>query len=547
MSLSGSARADQAIITHHLPSARNGASAVWTGSEAYVFGGNFGDVVLQDIVRFSPLAGEVATVAAVIPGGRTEAAAAWNGTHAFLFGGRNASGGTDAILRFDPESLEVRTMDATLPYPLIGASAVWTGGHALIFGGAAPSGESDRILRYDPVQDELMLLNLRLPTPRVMTAAAWDGAAAYVVGGTHVAVGDNLLDEVVRYDPAANTVDRLSLPYPVTEAAAAWVDGALVVLGGRSDLKILNAIIRVDPAEGTARRLYATLPSPKNAMPAVAAGRDILLFGGGFSDDIVAYDPTEPQGPPPNRPPTAHIATPPPQECHGGRAEVVLYGIGSSDPDGDPLGFRWSSSVRLIPGDPGYATGTFPLGLTEVRLTVSDGQFEDTATASVVVQDTRPPSLALVRPTQGLLYIEDRSVEAWPSPTNQTYAVGALTVGAEATDQCQMQRVEFSWVTSSGAGTPAFAGTRTLSSAPFVVQLDPPAWASGHTLLVASAFDTSQRSATLVREWAHTGLRTSPTPTLDLQSDLLPGDVVEAKRTPLQETEGLATVPAATP
>ncbi len=70
-------------------------------------------------------------------------------------------------------------------------------------------------------------------------------------------------------------------------------------------------------------------------------------------------------------------------------AEVTLNASGSYDPYGDPLTYAWTwadgSATGVSP------TATFPVGVTTVTLTVDDGQYTDTDTVNITVQDTTPP------------------------------------------------------------------------------------------------------------------------------------------------------------
>jgi len=70
-------------------------------------------------------------------------------------------------------------------------------------------------------------------------------------------------------------------------------------------------------------------------------------------------------------------------------AEVTLNASGSSDPLNDTLTYNWTwlggSATGVTP------TALFPAGITNVTLTVDDGQLNSTDTVNITVQDTTPP------------------------------------------------------------------------------------------------------------------------------------------------------------
>jgi len=74
-------------------------------------------------------------------------------------------------------------------------------------------------------------------------------------------------------------------------------------------------------------------------------------------------------------------------------AEVVLNASGSSDPYDDPLTYDWTwtggSATGVSP------TTIFPLGTTNVTLTVNDGQFNETDAVNITVVDTTPPEITV--------------------------------------------------------------------------------------------------------------------------------------------------------
>lgn len=68
---------------------------------------------------------------------------------------------------------------------------------------------------------------------------------------------------------------------------------------------------------------------------------------------------------------------------------VTLDGSASNDPDGDSLIYRWSWQGSSAEGP--ISTVQFPMGATEVTLTVTDGKNTATDTVNIIVRDTVPP------------------------------------------------------------------------------------------------------------------------------------------------------------
>ena len=86
-------------------------------------------------------------------------------------------------------------------------------------------------------------------------------------------------------------------------------------------------------------------------------------------------------------------------ECTGPTTTVQLSGIGSSDPDGNPISFAWSggfvggSATGENPSVQFPGTGTFPVGLT-----VADSEASTMCSTTATVQDTTPPLITIVQP-----------------------------------------------------------------------------------------------------------------------------------------------------
>ncbi|MDQ6987238.1 MAG: hypothetical protein Q9M25_05505 [Mariprofundaceae bacterium] len=157
------------------------------------------------------------------------------------------------------------------------------------------------------------------------------------------------------------------------------------------------------------------------------------------------------QGGPPvpgvNHPPLANAGTNQAVECAAGFANVILNGAGSSDPDGDPLTYRWSGPFGVATG--AKPTVNLPLGTHAITLTVNDGKGGlATATTQAIVQDTTPPVVNagpnVTLPAAGLrgapFSLQPAVSDACCvtnvviSPRMAVYPVGVTAITATATD-----------------------------------------------------------------------------------------------------------------
>jgi hypothetical protein len=251
-----------------LPVGMYSASAVWAGAYAYILGGH--DPYhsscyysCKSILRYDPAADSILEMGAKLePHGRAYGSAVWTGAYAFFFGGDDYCDApcSAGIVRYSPSTDTLTTMAASplLLANLSWTSAVWTGQYAFIFGGDAPatwpsSSRRDHILRYNPASDTVTKMGAVLPTPRSATSAFWDGRYAYVFGGSGCSrpYGPPTCDEVLRYDPVADTITLLGsyFPKPRTNAAAVWADTRGFILGGSTcAMAWCDEILEYDPA-----------------------------------------------------------------------------------------------------------------------------------------------------------------------------------------------------------------------------------------------------------------------------------------------------------
>ncbi|MBI4728403.1 MAG: fibronectin type III domain-containing protein [Acidobacteria bacterium] len=155
-----------------LPWGRGYTSAIWDGANAYIFGGYDGSNRLNQIVRYIPATDEAAAVAATLPSDRGYTSAIWDGNSAYIFGGMGSYFEShaywDQIVRYTPATGMVATMGGTLPTGRLGTGAIWDGSNAYIFGGVQTY--------YPPFLNEIVRYSLAPGAPQ--SPAASPGSAA---------------------------------------------------------------------------------------------------------------------------------------------------------------------------------------------------------------------------------------------------------------------------------------------------------------------------------------------------------------------------------
>jgi N-acetylneuraminic acid mutarotase len=195
------------------PPPRGWQTAVWTGNEMIVWGGNNGTVLLDTGGRYAPSSDswQATSTAAGCPSPRNLHLAVWTGSEMIIWGGahvapRNIWTPLNTGSRYDPASdtWTAISAGAGCPAPRAGAQGVWTGTELVVWGGEGtnlpPVVAFDDGGRYDPQADGWQATSLAVgcPSGRLLHQAFWTGSEVIVWGGTTGAEYPQLGG---RYDP----------------------------------------------------------------------------------------------------------------------------------------------------------------------------------------------------------------------------------------------------------------------------------------------------------------------------------------------------------
>lgn len=237
-----------ASVLANSPAKRRNHTAVWTGSKMIVWGGYdldgiTGSTYYNDGGRYDPGTNTWdATPLSLTdaPSGRHYHTAVWTGSQMIVWGGQN--GGSSFGLgnggRYDP----VANTWSPVPISLTGApsgtawhTAIWTGSKMIVWGGSVggSSGVSGGGL-YDPfINTWSAVSSAGAPAARYVHTAVWTGSKMIVWGGTPD--GGAQLSDGGQYDPVADSWSEImatNSPTARFQHRAVWTGSKMILWGG---------------------------------------------------------------------------------------------------------------------------------------------------------------------------------------------------------------------------------------------------------------------------------------------------------------------------
>jgi N-acetylneuraminic acid mutarotase len=312
------------------PQGRNFHTALWTGTEMIVWGGQYGTYTFDDGGRYSPITGQWAAVSTVnAPESRANHTAVWTGSEMIVWGGSGDTYYKNSGGRYNPGT------NTWTPTTTVGApegryihSAVWTGSEMIVWGGAIATGDTNTGGRYNPSANSWTPMNTTgAPAARHFNSAVWTGDRLLIWGGLQGSFnGGTFFNTGGLYDPATNTWQPTSttnappgrmLHSTVWTGSEMIVWGGCIALGGYScwTMDVLGG--HYDPGTDSWQptSLTGAVPSARFWHSTIWTGSEMIIWAG-LVDDTGGYTMTggryRPGTPPTPTPTSGPSQTPSP-------------------------------------------------------------------------------------------------------------------------------------------------------------------------------------------------------------------------------------------
>jgi N-acetylneuraminic acid mutarotase/lysophospholipase L1-like esterase len=290
----------QATTTAGAPVGREKHTAVWTGSEMIVWGGQNSSVpgiTLASGGRYDPATDTWSPVSTSGAVARSSHTAVWTGTRMLVWGGDNQQVGlvvTGGL--YDPAANSWSAMSTTgAPAPRSGHTAVWAQNRMIVWGGAGAGGLQASGGRYDPATNTWAATTTTgAPAGRYFHAAVSTGSKMIVWGGCSAAQcsPDTFLNSGGVYDPVSNSWSATSTagaPEPRVYQTAVWTGNRMIVWGGgAAQVQPSHSLSSGGVYNPTNDTWVATpltgAPQGRVQHAAVWTGKEMVVWGGLFSD-----------------------------------------------------------------------------------------------------------------------------------------------------------------------------------------------------------------------------------------------------------------------
>ena len=228
-----------AMSTANFTTGRVAHTAVWTGTEMLVWGGNTGGAVLATGGRYNPSTNTWTAMQTTDgPGKRENHSAVWTGTEMIIWGGSNGTAVLSTGYRFNPSTNVWTALPSGGPAARQAHTALWTGGKMLIWGGISSSNLPNAGGYFDTAANSWSTMDSSgAPLGRINHSAVWTGGEMIIWGGSINGTGTTKTATGGRYNLNTNTwtdTDLDGAPAARSHHVAVWTGDEMILWSGNT-------------------------------------------------------------------------------------------------------------------------------------------------------------------------------------------------------------------------------------------------------------------------------------------------------------------------
>jgi len=276
-----------ATSTINAPFPRYRHTAVWTGSEMIVWGGHGHGGQTNSGGRYNPSSDTWAPTNGDAPEGRYYHTAVWTGSEMIIWGGYGNTGNLNTGGRYNPNTdTWTATSMTNAPSARADHTAVWSGSEMIVWGGY-DSSYSNTGGRYNPNIDSWTATSItNAPSVRYAPTGVWTGSEMIVWGGYGPPCNPNCsaLNTGGRYNPSTDgwtTTTTTFAPAPRYDHTAVWTASEMIIWGGLGPNLLLGSGGRYNPSNNSWTAISTTdAPTARFGHTAVWAGSEMIVWGG---------------------------------------------------------------------------------------------------------------------------------------------------------------------------------------------------------------------------------------------------------------------------
>lgn len=279
------------VTITNAPTGRTFHHAIWTGTEMIIWGGSNGSNELNSGGRYNPSTDTWAaggTSLTNAPTGLGGSSAVWTGTEMIIWGGNDGTNNFNTGGRYNPSTdtwaaAGISTVNA--PSGRYSQSAVWTGTEMIIWGGHAGNALNTGG-RYNPATDTWNpagVASLNAPTARYFAPAFWTGSQMLIWGGHGGANTGGLYNPATDTWTAGGTSMTNAPSNTFMEYSAVWTGSEMILWGGSFAGVRTNYGARYNPstnswfAGGTDTTMIG---DGRTSTAGVWTGNEMIVWGG---------------------------------------------------------------------------------------------------------------------------------------------------------------------------------------------------------------------------------------------------------------------------